>query len=444
MARVLADDVSLNYNGTNHYLNFVNANVYDAAGNNNSRLDPGESANLSSVLRNIGGANFTNLQTTLTCTSPYITITDNSGYFGALAVDSIKENIADPYTVTVATNCPQGHNAVFKVIASDGAFSDTLTFTKVVGSYHYLVWNPDPTPASGQSIHNTLTTNGYTGAITANLLTEPTLDIYRSMFICCGVYPNNYRIAANSAEATAIINYLNNGGRVWLEGGEVFYYDPQVGGHNFGSLFGLVGVSDGSSDMGPVVGVTSTFTSGMNFGYSGENNYMDHINATAGYLIFQDGNNSYNCGVAYNQGTYRTIGASFEFGSLVDGVAPSTKSILLDSVMKFFGIALTGIAENRLSDNLLTPGLTVYPNPVKSGNLIRFQYTRPGVADVKLKIYNTLGTCVKTITLEKSSSNSVAWNGRDDKNRKLPAGVYFVNLEANNIKKSTSRIVLID
>ncbi|MCX8014835.1 MAG: hypothetical protein N2748_02335, partial [candidate division WOR-3 bacterium] len=293
MARVLADDVQLNYTGTNPYVDFIQANVYDPSGNNNGRLDPGETANVTTILRNIGGVNFVKLKTTLISSDPDITIFDNSGYFGALAIDSIKENIADPYIVSVSAICPQGHSANFKLIATESSYSDTFSFTLIVGTYHYLVWNPDPTPTPGQTIHNTLNTLGYSGAITTNLLSEPDLSMYRSIFICCGVYPNNYRIPANGAEATAITNYLNNGGRVYLEGGEVWYYAPLVGGHNFGSLFGIQGVSDGSADMGPVVGVTNTFTTGMNFNYAGENNYMDRINATTGFVIFVDGNNSY-------------------------------------------------------------------------------------------------------------------------------------------------------
>lgn len=444
MARVLADDVSLNYNGTNPYLSFIKANVYDVSGNNNGRLDPGETANLTAILRNIGGANFTNLNSVLISSDPYLTINDNSGYFGYLAIDSTKENLNDPYTVSVAASCPQGRSVSFQLITTDGTFTDTFRFNLVVGSYHYLVWNPDPTPGSGQTIHNTLTANGFSGVVTANLLAEPTLNVYRSIFICCGVFPNNYRITANGAEATAIINYLNSGGRVYMEGGEVWYYDPLVGGHNFGTLFGIVGVSDGGGDMGPVVGQNATFTQNMLFNYSGENSYMDRINATTGFVIFRDQNDNYNCGVARNALTYRTIGVSFEFGSLVDGSAPSTKRILMDSIMKFFGITLTGIEEETNNSGLLINGFSVYPNPVKSGNEIRLQFKALNTADVNFRIYNILGRCVKTIKAEKKQSRTIIWNGTDEQNHKLPAGVYFVNLESDKTKITTRRIVLID
>jgi len=135
----------LNYTGTQLYLTFIRAKVYDPAGNNNGRLDPGETANITAFLKNIGGANFTNLSTTLSTTSPYVTVTDNSGYFGTIIVDSTKENYSDPYVVNVSPSAPMGHNEQFRVIATQGSFVDTFFFNLLVGSYHYLVWNPDPT-----------------------------------------------------------------------------------------------------------------------------------------------------------------------------------------------------------------------------------------------------------------------------------------------------------
>ncbi|MEO0083745.1 MAG: FlgD immunoglobulin-like domain containing protein [candidate division WOR-3 bacterium] len=436
MARVLADDVQLNYNGTNPYVDFIKANVYDAGGNNNNRLDPGETANITALLKNIGGTNFTNLTTTLLSSDPYITIIDNTGYFGALAIDSTKENLSDPYIVSVSASCPEGHNVNFDLIATEGNYCDTFSFSLVVGRYHYLVWNPDPTPTPGQTIHNTLSTLGYSGTITTNLLAEPDLNMYRSIFICCGVYPNNYRIPANGAEATVITNYLNNGGCVYLEGGEVWYYDPQVGGHNFGPLFGIQGISDGSADMGPVVGVNNTFTFGMNFNYAGENNYMDRINATTGFVIFIDGDNNYNCGVARNAGNYRTVGTSFELGGLVDGAAPSTKRVLLDSIMHFFGIFQTGIEEENSRYQTKVEELLLSPNLFNNKLFIKTRLA-------EIKIYDMSGKLIKTLTNHsKNSEKYLIWDGTNDQGLKMPAGVYFISAKFGD-KNIAKRVVLL-
>jgi hypothetical protein len=46
----------------------------------------------------------------------------------------------------------------------------------------------------------------------------------------------------------------------------------------------------------------------------------------------------YNCAVAYNSGTYKTIGASFEIGGLIDNIPPSTKTDLLSEILDFFNV----------------------------------------------------------------------------------------------------------
>jgi len=382
----------------------------------------------------------------LECPDSYIAITDNWCYFGNIMVDSFKENTFDPYVINVSSECPQGRNIPFRLIAIEDAFVDTFQFNMVAGSYSYLVWNPDPTPSSGQTINSLLTSLGYNGNYTTNLLSMQPLDMYRAIFVCCGVYSNNYRIAVNGQEATALTSYINNGGTVYMEGGEVWYYDPLVGGHNFCSLFGLQGIADGASDMGPVVGQTGRFTQGMNFSYSGENNYMDHINPTTGILIFVDGNNAYNCGVAYNAGSYRTVGTSFEIGGLVDANAPSTKRALLDSIMHFFGIFAVGNEEGIAENNPFSTSqvLKLYPNPFKSSAGIRIQLAPIANTKASLKIFNTAGSCVKSFSIGNSSqAKNLFWNGRDNSGARLPAGVYFVNLELDN-KSVIKRIILVN
>ena len=97
-------DVFLGFSGTDPYVLILDNTVYDP----NGRIDPGETADFTATLINIGGADLTNLSTTIETTSPFITINDNSGYFGDLPIDSIKENTADPYTVTVDASTPEG------------------------------------------------------------------------------------------------------------------------------------------------------------------------------------------------------------------------------------------------------------------------------------------------------------------------------------------------
>jgi len=313
----------------------------------------------------------------------------------------------------------------------------------VVGSYHYLVWNPDPTPAPGQRIDSILTSLGYTG-IHETALPVADIDMFMAIFVCVGIYSNNYIIDASGSEASALVDYLNNGGHMYLEGGDVWYYDPPYqGGYDFGPLFGIQAVSDGTGDLGPVVGELGTFTDQMSFNYSGENSYIDHINATGtGFVIFRDGNNNYNCGVANDAGTYKTVGSSFELGGLVDGTEPSTKAVLLDSIMNFFGIT-TGIEEISKFD-VKTPMLKIYPNPFSKLTTISFGEVY-GAKSIDLKIYDATGRLVKNFTLPTSNftlPTSIIWDGRDNLNRTVPNGIYFVRLISGE-NKQVVKVILV-
>jgi hypothetical protein len=372
-----------------------------------------------------------------------MTITDASGYFGSLPVDSTKENNGDPYTVYASPAAPDGHPALFRLIAVDGWWSDTLEFTLIIGRIHYYIWNPDPTPAPGEFMHTTLASIGYSGNYGLNLPVSD-LDAYSAVFVCAGIYANNYILGATDPEVTALVDYVNSGGRMYLEGGDVWYYDPPTG-YDFGPLFGINATADGSSDCGPVAGQNSTFTTGMNFNYSGENAWIDHISPTGtGFLIFYDTNNAYDCGVANNAGTYRTVGSSFELGGLVDTSPPSTRAALLDSIMRFFGVNLVGVDEN-IQSLVSILSLQPYPNPFR--DRVEIQYTLPSNASqVQFKIFDTAGRLVKDLGRLSAYSLApakISWDARDLKGDKVASGIYFIHMETDN-EQFVEKIILVE
>ncbi|KPK64692.1 hypothetical protein AMJ83_00375 [candidate division WOR_3 bacterium SM23_42] len=398
---------------------------------------------MTSTLRNFGGVDFTNLSTTIECSDPYITITDNAGYFGYLAVDSTAENIGDPYVISADASTPNGHVAGIQLIATEGAFADTFEFCITIGTYHYLVWNPDPTPMSGQRIDSILTALGYTGIQSTALLAGDPIDVYEAIFVCVGIYSYNHIIGASSPEALALVDYINNGGNVYLEGGDVWYFDPPSG-YNFGPLFGIQPLGDGSGDLFTVAGTATTFTEGMSFGYSGENSYIDHLRATGtGFSILRNAANTDTVGVANDAGTHKTVGTSFELGGLVDGTGVSTKAALLDSIMHFFGINLTAVEEiTELGVKKAT--LSVVPNPFSTFTDIRYQIIDNSKAE--LKIFDISGRLVKNLSQQLSAIGdqlSVMWNGTDGQGRRLPAGIYFVRLNTEN-HAETQKIILVE
>ncbi len=75
---------------------------------------------------------------------------------------------------------------------------------------------------------------------------------------------------------------------------------------------------------------------------------------------------------------------------------------------------------------MLYPGK---PNPFKDKTIISYQL--PEQAEIELSIYDVSGK--KIITLEKGKKSGgfyrVHWNGKDDKGKGLPSGIYFVTLK---------------
>ncbi|MBT7599246.1 MAG: T9SS type A sorting domain-containing protein, partial [Gemmatimonadetes bacterium] len=69
-----------------------------------------------------------------------------------------------------------------------------------------------------------------------------------------------------------------------------------------------------------------------------------------------------------------------------------------------------------------------YPNPFNSSTMIAFAIPRP--SDVQLRIYDILGQRVRSLDPGETVSgfHRVAWNGRDDQQRPVAAGVYVVRL----------------
>jgi hypothetical protein len=82
------------------------------------------------------------------------------------------------------------------------------------------------------------------------------------------------------------------------------------------------------------------------------------------------------------------------------------------------------------------------PNPWRSG--VNISYAIPKTKKMSLKVYNCLGQLVKTFVsgVVEPGFYQIYWNGRDDLNRKLSAGVYFYRLSTDDYI-STKKMVMV-
>ncbi len=142
--------------------------VSDPTGNNNGRLDPGESATLNVTLTNSGGAPVSSVVATLSSPDPYITITDNSENVGTIAAGGSAVAV---FGVTASPSTPVGHSAPFTVqvagtnYTTSGGFS--LTIGLVIEDFETGTFTQFPWVMGGNLPWTITGTNPYEGAFCA-------------------------------------------------------------------------------------------------------------------------------------------------------------------------------------------------------------------------------------------------------------------------------------
>jgi hypothetical protein len=402
-------------------------------GNNNGIFDPGETVQLFVSFYNAGHQNAVNVTGELSTSDPYVIVDSSTSNFGDIQPGNSGNNSSNPFVISSSSSTPHGHIVILTLaVSEEGGYTDNFSLNVKIGAGgDFLIWDNDPNQTSGDVIRTALEFIGYFGNYTTDLsLYYNELQHYLAVFVCCGIYPDNNTIEDGGMDATALENYITGGGRMYLEGGDVWYYDPQHGGYDFCPLFGINATDDGSDDLATVQGQSGTFTTGMSFTYSGENNWIDHISPTGrGFLIFENSSPSYDCGVANDAGTYRTVGVSWEFGGLVNGSPPSTKEALADSIMNFFGIYVD--SEEKAIDTLEIPTVYAlyqnYPNPTNKVSII--EYHLPVKSHVSLQIYDVSGRLVDVLVdgEVESGFHKIRLN-----TKKYASGIYFYRLIAGD------------
>jgi hypothetical protein len=327
--------------------------ITDYSGNGNGSIDPGETADLSIEVINTGSADAYNIVGEINCTDPYITIDQGSQAYGDIAAGA---TASQTFTVTASSETPAGYFVTFYVnVSGDLEFAATLEFSEVIGHIPVLVIDLDGNGNSADKMMEALAELEITAEYSESLPDD--LSIYTSVFLCLGVFSDNHVLTSDEGQMLA--NYLDNGGYLYMEGADTWFYNTQTPVH---PMFSIDAYHDGGSDLGTVNGIDGTFTEGMSFSYSGDNSYIDRIQAVGSAIdIFENQSPAYGTGVAYDEGTYRTIAASHEFGGLQDGASPSTKAELMNAYLEFFGFT-----------NTLTAYFTSNTQEICAGELIEF------------------------------------------------------------------------
>jgi agmatine deiminase len=333
------------------------------------------------------------------------------------------------YRAALSGSVAPGDAVEYRVRAIDAARPANIAYEPPQGVHYFeivqtagvVIWEPDPSPLSGPVL----------GALFDDMHVEydytttiPAFAHYAAAFICLGVSPESRQLSAS--EADTIVAYLDGGGRVYMEGGDCWAYDP-VGPPIYNGHFGIDGTDDGTSDLSVVRGEAGTPTSDMSFSYAGGNEYIDHVSPLPGAVqIFRNPADDAGCGIMYDAGNYRTVGCSFELGGLVDVTLPSTRAGLVSWILGFFGISATGVPDEEGSAGLAL--LQNRPNPFNPVTTLVFDV--PARGPLELAVYSAAGRKVATLASGEFDAGrfTVSWRGLDDAGEPVASGVYFFSL----------------
>jgi hypothetical protein len=167
------------------------------------------------------------------------------------------------------------------------------------------------------------------------------MNLYPVAFIILGTgYPGSYNLSTD--ETNQLINYLNNGGNVYMESYASWYY---------GTAGMLENVFQFSTErvsvyfFNDMAGVDGTLTEGMDYIYLGSAPYaiFEVTPKGEGFSLMGNKDSPPKClEFAYAGNEYKTIGTFKEFGQLIDGDSPSKKSTLFKRYLDFLEVNIDG------------------------------------------------------------------------------------------------------
>jgi hypothetical protein len=238
------------------------------------------------------------------------------------------------------------------VKVSDGALYSLCTFNITV-TYNggYLVWRPTEVPEEmGTALATSIKTAVGNTPVQhiSDLGLYDNLDGFAGVFVTLGVYPQNHVL--NPDEAAKLSLYLASAGRLYMEGGETWFYDAQTSVHN---LFSVSALADDAAETitGPLLGSniyrdpTQDPPKIYQWGYNqaGEYNNLNDVigpKSTAGTRQLLISNNPIlTSGVQVGNnvplGDYRTVASSILFAG-VEASGPDVPNDMIKRILYFF------------------------------------------------------------------------------------------------------------
>ncbi len=354
--------------------------------------------------------------------------------------DGIVDNTSGFANNTYTT--PGFHSVTLSATGAGRTQTTTITDYISVNSGVY-VWEGigDTSARSGRFIADLLERAGVETHYARTPIIHPSLEGFDAVFLSFGPYaPQTPPVPLGQIPARTIREYLEAGGKVYVEGGDALGFH-QAANVDLLSLLGIQQAFDGSSENRPVTnlrGQDSSIAEGRLFTASNQS-------ATTSVDLFVTNNSGQPMYVEEGYGVVgvqnalsnggRSVVMSYTLADLIDG--DSSRDQVLQDIVDFFGIQAT-ITDTERSELPETISLSpVYPNPFNQSATVTFGLSE--VSHVRIELYNTLGQRAMTVidgTTMTAGTHRVDLDGSN-----LPSGMYFVSLKAGNQVKRVPVVI---
>ncbi len=326
-------------------MHFGDYAVIDSEGNQDGVLDPGESGSLKLSVMNRGSSAANVVSAVLSTQDAGIGLSDPQQDLGTIEING--ENDAS-FPISADVSLPSGTIILFNLqLTTEEGLVVNEGFTVNIGKVPVVVIDLDGNHNSGSVIYETILSLG----VSADYYTEipEDLDIYSAAFVSLGMFSVNHVLTVEEGQTLA--DFLIAGNNIYMEGGDTWYYDQQNNPTAVHPLFRINGTDDGQSDLGVIQGLAGLPSADMSFIYEGDNYWVDRIEPVGAAIpLLRNKDPQYYTAIAGMNDTYKTIGASMEFGGLADAYAPSTKAILAAILLDFFDLYNSNIVPDFRSN----------------------------------------------------------------------------------------------
>lgn len=397
----------------------------------NQYPDPGETAPVTFLIGNRGSVSAQEISLSLSTTDPYITLIDP----GEFVMNTIEPGLSEQasFSVSISSQCPIDYEALLLLsfIQGDQVIKQQQ-ISMFIGQYPVLLYNKAKNDVSAQLIKLALD-DMFLPYVYAESIPER-LDLFRSVFVCLGSANDYTPLSLEEGEELAI--YLDNGGRLYMEGSYAWNFSTQTQAHQKFRITGFV--LNSPLTLNNIQGFSNQFASGLSFPFNEDHDFLFiGINplTPAFSVMHPDTDPSVNTMIANEQFAYKTVGSQVEFRNYGFEQDAEERYELLYQILSFFDMQHLITRQNEQyepSGRSDTPA--AFPNPFS--DQICFDIM-PGLhSKLTLTISNPQGRMVRYLELETGKPGAftnLCWDGRNNAGTPMPKGIYFATIAGQGI-----------